>query len=141
MQRRCELMDKKKKLLLVGGIVFIGIMLIFGLVMFSVLEPSVKIGYAGSNVGNKMSGSFKYFDGTESKTVKFNQGDIVTIKYSLEIEEGSLSLIVFDEKGNEVVKKSDNEGEVSFEVSETQKYKISIVAVKAKGKFNVKWDT
>lgn len=72
--------------------------------------------------------------------VKFNEGDVVTIKYAIGLEEGSLSLVVFDEKGDEIIKRSDNEGEVSFEVTETQKYKISLVAAKAKGNFSVKWD-
>lgn len=104
------------------------------------MEPSVKVGYVGSNAGNTINASFKYFDGVESRKVKFNEGDVVTIKYAIGLEEGSLSLVVFDEKGDEIIKRSDNEGEVSFEVTETQKYKISLVAAKAKGNFSVKWD-
>jgi len=47
----------------------------------------------------------------ESRKVKFNEGDVVTIKYAIGLEEGSLSLVVFDEKGDEIIKRSDNEGE------------------------------
>ncbi|GAE87036.1 hypothetical protein [Acetivibrio straminisolvens] len=131
-------MGKRKKLIL-GGVLFIGVILIAGFTLLSVLKPSVKVGYVGNSVGNTINASFKYFDGVESRKVKFNEGDIVTIKYAIGLEEGSLSLVVFDEKGNEIINRSDSEGEVSFQVSETQKYKISLVAAKAKGDFSVKW--
>lgn len=116
------------------------ITVIIGVIFISGCSSNVKVGYIGSNTNNKMTGAFKYFNGTESNKEKFNAGDEVTITYSFELEEGELKLVVEDKDGNEVVSESDNSGEVTFEVSKTERYVISVIGTKAKGNFDIAWN-
>lgn len=131
-------MDKKniKKL----GVVFAIIFIVACISLFILSKKSkIKIGYVGNSYGNNLNASFKYFSGLETKKVKFDAGDYVTITYTIEAEEGGVQLQVKDQSGNEVVSKSGGSGEASFTVSETQVYTINVVATKSKGKFKISW--
>lgn len=99
----------------------------------------LKIGYFGNNIGNKLEASFQYYNGTDSKTIKFEAGDNVTVTYSLNAKKGDLQLEIKDKAGNEIISQGAGSGDVTFDVKETQDYTISIVALKAKGSYEVTW--
>ncbi|MBU3111498.1 hypothetical protein [Clostridium lacusfryxellense] len=121
--------------------IVISILVIVGciLLVFSTREPKSKIGYVGNNYGMSFDASFKYFNGTESRKVKYDAGENAKITYTIIAKKGKLEMNVKDQKGNEVKRVSVGSGEVAFTVTETQVYTINVVATKAKGKFYIKW--
>lgn len=130
-------MNKKA---IIGISAVLGFLLLSGLVVFSFIRDNgMKIGFAENNYGHTMSASFYYYDGTNKKKVTLNKGDEVTLAYNMDAKKGALEMIVKDQGGNEVLKKSDGTGEASFTANETQEYSIEIVAIKAKGKYKLTW--
>lgn len=131
-------MNKKNVKIIV---IIIAIMIIVGCTLLVVFnrEPKSKIGYVGNNYGMTMDASFKYFNGTESRRVKYDAGENAKITYTIIAKKGELEMNVKDQKGNEVKRVSVGSGEVAFTVTETQVYTINVVATKAKGKFYIKW--
>ena len=128
----------KKKIIIFS--VILGILLLSGTIICSCLmESGTKVGYVGNSYGNTLNASFYYFDGIESKKVKFDKGDKVTIVYSIELEKGALQVNLKDQAGKEIFSKSEGSGEATFTVNETQNYSINIIASKAKGKYNLTW--
>lgn len=132
-------MDKKKLLFLVCGV--LGVAIIALCIIFGVKgSAKIQIGFLENNIGDGLSASFKYFNGTRDKKVKFEEGKTVVIKYSLTEKSGSLSVTVSDAEGNVIdSKEGTSEGEITFDVEKTQKYIIRIQAEKAKGKYNFSW--
>jgi TusA-related sulfurtransferase len=130
----------KKNILLI--LIAVGIILITGLTLSHALHggPEVKVGYMGSNVGNMLKASFRYYDGIESKKVKLSSGDNVKITYTIVATKGNIQVLVKDQSGNEVMNQSDSSGEMSFAVNETQNYNIYVIATKAQGKYEVTWN-
>lgn len=125
---------KLKKIIFVAGGVFIIIFIIMLL-----FDKSMQIGYVGNEGKNKMNGKFQYLDGTKEKKIKCKEGQTVTISYKLAAKKGKLELKVVDKKGSVVEKREDEEGKISFNVKNTQKYKLLIQAEKAKGNFDLRW--
>lgn len=132
-------MDKKKSLFIACGV--LGVAIIALCIILGVKDSAnIRIGFSENNVGDGLSASFKYFNGTRDKKVKFEEGKNVVIKYSLTEKSGSLSMTVFDEEENVIdSKEGTGEGEITFSVEKTQKYIIRIQAEKAKGKYKFSW--
>ncbi len=100
-----------------------------------------QLGYVGSNYGNVMNASFKYLNGTKSNCVTFKKGEKVIIHYIINLENGSLNIVVRDEDGKVVGKSTNNKGEIKFNVNKTEKYSLNLIANKAKGNFFITWNT
>ncbi|MBU3192471.1 hypothetical protein [Clostridium algidicarnis] len=72
--------------------------------------------------------------------IEFSEGEVINFKYSLQEEKGSLELQIRDEDGKIVgSKKGSSEGNIELKVDKTQKYKIRILAKRAKGKYSLEW--
>ncbi len=127
--------SNKKVLILVVlvGMIVIGFVISVFLGGFS----EMKIGYVEDGYGNTMSASFKYYNGEKTKKISFDKKDEVTVKYNIELEEGSLNIDIEDQDGNKVFSKNEGNGEVKFKVDEESSYKISFKADKAKGSYSV----
>ena len=133
-------MDKKKKsLFLACGV--LGVVIIVLCIMLGVKDSAnIRVGFTENNIGNGLSASFRYFNGTRNKKVKLKEGKNVAIKYSLKEDSGNLSMTVSDEIGNLIEsREGTDEGEITFKVEKTQKYIICIHAKKAKGKYKFSW--
>lgn len=133
-------MNSKKKLFIACGVlvVILGVIIIILAMQDGV---NMKMGYVGNSAGNNMNGSFKYFNGTEEKKVKFEEGSNVVITYSLNQKAGELRLTVSDSQGG-IIDSADGtaEGEFHFTADKTQKYVITVEAKKAEGSFNIDWE-
>lgn len=133
-------MEKRKKsLFLACGV--LGVAIIVLCIILGVKDSAnIRIGFTENNIGDGLSASFKYFNGTRNKKVKFEEGKNVVIKYSLKEDSGNISMTVSDSNGNVIEKKEGtDEGEITFKVEKTQKYIICIQAEKAKGKYKFSW--
>ncbi|MBU3227783.1 hypothetical protein [Clostridium algidicarnis] len=127
----------KKKITIISSIVVVFVVLLFVLIATS---SNIKFGFAENNYKNVLKASFKYFNGEKDKKIEFNQGEVINFEYSLQEEDGSLELQIRDEEGKIVEsKKGSGEGNIELKVDKTQKYKISILAEKAKGKYSLEW--
>ncbi|MEK3900772.1 MULTISPECIES: hypothetical protein [unclassified Paenibacillus] len=130
-------MSRKKIFILLSA----GLLLLISVVLIGAgfLGPDVRVGYGENSYGNKLNASFYYFNGTNTKKLKFNKGDQVKMTYSIELSKGTLQMKVRDEADNEVFLKTEGSGEVDFIVDKTQNYEIEIKAIKAKGKYTLDW--
>ena len=129
-------MSSNKKGLIFG--VLVGMIIIgFGITVFLGGFSETKIGYVENGYGNNISASFKYYNGEKDKNISFNKGDEVTVKYNIELEEGSLNIDIEDEDGNKVFSKNVGNGEVKFNVDKEGTYRIKFRADKAKGSYSI----
>lgn len=130
-------MNKKRVIMISSLTVFL---LVSGVLIFFAFRGSdIRVGYAENSYGSTLNSSFYYFNGTNSKKVKFNKGDKVRMVYSIELSKGTLQMSLKDQEGIDVFRKSEGSGEITFTVSRTQYYLVEINASKAKGKYKLKW--
>ncbi|HEY5583952.1 MAG TPA: hypothetical protein VIK78_05605 [Ruminiclostridium sp.] len=55
------------------------------LIVFTGCDKNMQVLYSGSNVGNKINGSYKLFTGAKTKTINAEKGANIVIDYSSEV--------------------------------------------------------
>ena len=106
------------------------------------VEPTIKVGYAGSNIGNKINASYQLFTGTETKTIPGEVGKSIVIEYSSVVEKGELKMLIYDPDMNFVADLEANTTgtrEIVFE--RDGNYKLEITGENTKGSFDVRWES
>ena len=127
-----------KKITIISSIVVIFVALCFILITTS---SNIKFGFAENNYKNTLEASFKYFNGEKDKKIEFEEGKVINFKYFIEEKSGRLELQIKDEEGKIIEsKKGNGEGDIELKVDKSQKYEVSILAEKAKGKYSVEWN-
>ncbi len=125
----------KKNMTIISSIVVV--LLLFVLIAKS---SDIKFGFVGNSYKNVLKASFKYFNGEKDKEIEFSEGEVINFEYSLQGKKGSLELQIRDEDGKIVEsKRGSGEGNIELKVDKTQKYKIRILAKRAKGKYSLEW--
>ena len=113
---------------------------VFGVVLGVKNASTIRFGFVETNTNSKLSASFKYFNGTTDKKVKFKEGKNIVIRYQLAQKSGKLAMKVTDALGNVLEsKEGTSDGEITFQVEKTQKYLIQVKGTKAKGKYKITW--
>ncbi|MEK3875500.1 MULTISPECIES: hypothetical protein [unclassified Paenibacillus] len=110
------------------------------IIMASVLLTSCdkRIMYAGSSTKSKISGSYKFFTGTEEKKLSMKSGETLSIDYDSKVEKGQLTMKLYG-PGNEVLTElaTNESGTEKVEAGKDGKYRIEIKGEDAKGSFKV----
>jgi hypothetical protein len=102
---------------------------------------NIRVGYVGNNVGNHIEGSYRYFDGTQTKNISARTGETVAIQYSSLVEEGDLSMTVLDADGNvQAALSANTTGSAELQAPEDEKYRLVIEGSHTKGHFSVSWN-
>ncbi len=124
-----------KKCICLSVVVFVAL---FGLTACS--NGSTKVGWVGSNYPGHFSASFNSFTGTDSSTIRLNEGDILTISYESEIKDGFFEISIIDPDGEKVTGININEqGKEEVVAHKSGRYKLVLDAEKAKGHFQFEW--
>lgn len=120
------------------------VIMIVGLALFSLVLIScgqVKVGYVGSNTGNHINSSYKYFNGTETRVINASAGNVIDIHYTSEVKKGELSLKVMDSSQNTVAKlEANTTGTKEIKANGDEKYELIVDASGTEGSFDVKWE-
>jgi len=104
-------------------------------------KGNMKIMSVENNTFNGMNGSYKYFNGAETRKIKLKKGDILNIDFSSEVSKGKLYISILDEKG-EVIKtlESNTEGNETIKANNDKTITIRIQGEKTKGSYDISWD-
>ncbi|MDD5703591.1 MAG: hypothetical protein PHU23_16280 [Dehalococcoidales bacterium] len=120
------------------------VMMIAGLILLSLALIScsqIRIGYIGTNIGNEISGSYKYFNGTQTRVINTDAGDIIEIHYTSEVKKGGLSLTVVDSSPKTVANlESNTSGNIEIQAAQDKKYELIIQGSGTEGSFKVSWE-
>jgi hypothetical protein len=104
-------------------------------------DSNMSLLYVGSDTGDKISGSYKLFTGTKSKTINAEKGETIVIDYSSEVKSGELALKVLDpDKEIALELETNKAGTEEINAEKDGKYRLIITGNKTNGSFNVKWD-
>ena len=96
--------------------------------------------YTGSNIGSHIDGSYKLFDGTQSKTIPVKVKQVMEFSYNSTVEEGKLSMTLEDTEKVKVLEFPINtSGVVYINADNTGNYHLIIVGDKTRGRFSVSW--
>ena len=102
---------------------------------------STQLLYSGSNVGNKINGSYKLYTGTKAKTIEVEKGKTIVIDYSSEVKKGELTIKILAPDENVALELEPNKsGTKELKAEEAGKYKLIITGSKTEGNFNIKWE-
>ena len=101
-----------------------------------------KIGYSGSAGGKHIKGSYRYFSGTKTMSIRARQGDTITVNFSSEVRRGELSLSIVDSSNNLVAALETNtSGVKKINADKKEKYRLVIKGTGTEGNFDLSWDT
>lgn len=88
---------------------------------------------------NSMKGKFDYFSGTNSKSTKVKEGEIVNVIVELNVEEGEMYVTVQDSDDNELFR-TDVSDNFEFAADSDTKIKATVHAKKAGGSYKVEFE-
>jgi hypothetical protein len=128
-------------LILKRSIIISLVVVLLAMVVLTGCDNYIEVMYSGSNVGNKIDGSYKLFTGTKTKTINAEKGKTIVINYSSEVKKGELTLKIYDSDENVALELETNKTGIKELIPEKDgKYKLIITGSKTEGNFNVKWD-
>lgn len=118
----------------------IRIVMVVVLFFFILSGCSTKVGYMGSNVGNRINGSYHLFTGKEIKKVSWTKREIFTVNCSSVVKKGTLNITLLNSQG-ETVKKfpTGSKIEQQINVTSTGKYEFVIQGTNTEGNFSLSW--
>ncbi len=88
---------------------------------------------------SRMYSSFIAFNGEEYSEVELEEGQVVNIYTTMDIDKGELVFSVYDEDEKLIVSSEAEEDEISFVVEETGVYNFVFEADWASGEYNAFW--
>jgi|GEM_PF-5271104 len=99
-----------------------------------------KVGAVETQINNNWKSSFRFFDGSEQKSIHLDEGESLVIKYILEVKKGELELSIIDRDDIVLLKAEDAEGELIYIAADEIDCYININAIDARGLFEITWD-
>jgi|GEM_PF-905563 len=132
-----EKLNKGKRKAIIG----FGILLIVLLMVVGCSTSNLKVGYVASGVGNTYTASYYYFDGMESRNIKGEPGEIITISFNSEVKKGNLEMKIQSPTGEVYPLPTDLNSEemVEIKVDQTGTYQLIIMGERTRGSFSVAW--
>lgn len=120
-------------------------LLLIVLVGFAILFTSgcsnAKVFYYGSNVGNEIKGTYKYFKGTETKKIELKEDDVLKMEYASVVDSGTLTMRLIDPNEQVVTEfKADQNGKFEFAVKTPGSYQLIINGEGTEGSFHFAWE-
>jgi len=101
-----------------------------------------QIGWASTNVGDTFQASYRRFDGQEIETYQLESGESFTLSYNIEVEEGSLTLEMFDPEDNLVWENTfseDAQDSFAFTPETDGRYELRVIGDETQGSFELNW--
>ena len=137
---------KNKTKLILG---FISFCLILSLTLTLLLtksnlnfHPQVSLMSISSNTSTRLKNSYKYFSGTETKTISLKEGETLNINYSSTVKKGSLKISVLNSKGDTLKTLPSNTNSTETINSEkADKLKIKVEGTKTSGNYDITWSS
>lgn len=130
-----ELINMKRSIIMSILLVFLSLVILTG------CDNNIALLYSGSNIGNKINGSYKLFTGTRSKTINIEKGKTILIDYSSEVNKGELTMKIFDSDEKVALELDTNtSGSKELKSKNGGKYELIITGSKSDGNFSIKWD-
>ncbi|MNC39499.1 hypothetical protein D3C76_57270 [compost metagenome] len=98
--------------------------------------------YVGSSTPHQIKASYWLLSGTEKKTLKLKEGDMLLLSYASKVEKGELSMKLYD-PDHKLFKEleTNKEGEEELEIQKSGSYKLKIVGTGTRGSFKVSYKT
>lgn len=106
-------------------------------------SSQVRVGFIGSQVGNRMAFDYELFSGQEQKTLNLDRGQTLDLNFDVQVERGSLTLQLIDKDGAVSWEESfedDSAGSVDLEIDGDGFYRISVSGQKTEGGFDIDWE-
>lgn len=130
------LIEGKRKAIMGFGILLLVLLMVVGC-----STSNLKVGYISSGVGNTFTASYYYFDGMESRNIKGEPGEIITISYNSEVKKGNLEMKIESPTGEVYPLPTDLNSEEMMEikVDQTGTYRLIIMGEGTRGSFSVAW--
>lgn len=119
----------------------LGILLV-SLLLFTLCGCKATIMYSGSNVGNKITGSYQLFNGTKTATIDVDAGKTLIVHYTSEVKKGKLTIELFNSVKESVsILETNTAGTKSFTPGNHEDYELDITGDDTEGSFDVHWET
>ena len=102
-----------------------------------------QIGWAATNIGNTFEASYRHFDGQEVETYQLETDETFELSYSVEVQEGSLTLEMLDPEDTSVWKETfsaDTENSFEFNPETDGRYQLRVIGNKTQGSFDLDWE-
>jgi len=119
----------------------LGILLIVLVMVVGCSTSNLKVGYVASGVGNTYTATYYYFDGMESRNIKGEPGEIITISFNSEVKKGNLEMEIQSPTGEIYSLPTDRNSEEMMEIKVDQSgtYQLIIMGERTRGSFSVAW--
>ena len=120
----------------------------YRLLMFAVLAAAVvglsgckaSLMWSGNDYPGRFEASYRYFSGSETKSIHADSGKVISITYQSAVTKGNLSMKVYDPNGEQVLDlKPGNKGTEEIKVTDGGNYKLVITGSKTSGSFDIRW--
>ena len=102
-----------------------------------------KIGWVGTNIGDKFNASYQFFDGKQISTLRLDAGETLKLDFELEIIKGSLILQMLDPNKNLVWQKrffEDTSGNFTITPDIDGRYRLNVIGEETQGGFDLQWE-
>ena len=102
---------------------------------------SLKVGYVSTSIGSEFSASYYHFNGTESRRIKAEEGETLSIQYETEVKRGSLDIWIQSPDG-ETIDLATGEttvDSIEIPVEESGYYRLMVVGDSTRGSFDFDW--
>lgn len=102
-----------------------------------------RVGWVGMNYGTTFQATYNFFDGPKAETIRLEDGDVFTLDYDLNVDDGALTLQWIG-PGNTMVWEetftADAEDVFTFKPETGGRYTLRVIGDEAEGGFDLQWE-
>ena len=119
----------------------VALIVLFLLFLGGCNASNLKVGYVSTGVGNTLTASYYYFDGVESRSIKGEPGEVITVAFNSEVKKGNLEMKIQSPTGEVYLLPTNQNSEETLEihVDKTGIYRLVIMGERTRGSFSVAW--
>jgi hypothetical protein len=125
------------------GALLLSILIVVGMAACGSGSSTVKIGWVETSLPGKLEASFQLFTGSETRTVRLEEGEELTLIMQATLEEGELRLELQDPQENTIFKTDlDQPGtrSAAYMAERGGRYRLTVIGQEAKGSFEILWE-
>ena len=105
-------------------------------------RSSLRIGWRETSGLRHKDASYKSFDGVERGSFRAQAGEPIVLDYALEVDEGSLTMVLVDPDGNRIWSETFHEDDADVKrltAPSGGRYSVRIQGVSTSGGFEISW--
>ncbi len=100
-----------------------------------------KRNYSGTNTNREITGTYGLLDGTQTKDIPVENGDVIEFKYASTVEEGELTITLEDADKVQVTEfATGTSGEAIIGADMDGDYRLVIRGKNTRGSFSLSWE-